>query len=758
MGGRILCFVLLASLTVSGQVTLKGSVGDRDGERLPLAHIVVFPDSLTTTSNSAGVYTLTLAPGEKLMQVSYVGYKSVNISIKLRIDTVVHMILEPDINELNEVVVKGNRNYQREIFEQNRTSTYVLTAEDITSIPVLGGEADVIKTLQLLPGTVRGVEGTSDLFVRGGSADQNLVLLDGAPVYNTSHLFGFLSVFNPDMLDRVEAINGGFPAEYGGRLSSILDVGTKSSLASETRLSGDIGIIASRLFFEQPLVKEKASVWVGGRRTYIDQVLKVVGEDLPYYFYDLNVKLILQPGPRDNIGISHYGGEDILDWFRDRNNDGDGFTTTFISGNNTQSLQWQHLGRNKWRRDVSLFRTTYEYNIRNAFEENELAARSNILDYGARITYSRDSLWRNGTFKVGGEWTRHAVSPNVVNTAGSVAEILEGSSTEGMKANETALHFQYAFYPTSELSLNAGLRVSAGLVRGKQYMFPEPRFSTRYAIGRHEAIKLSYSRMAQYIHRISNSAVTSPTDIWYPVTRAIRPQSSHQVSLAYQRNIPYHGVYLSLEGYGKTMRNLIGFEEGTNLFFNTDFASRLIQGTGRSYGLEALVRKNEGKLTGWLSYTLSWAWRRFDEINQGDWFPSRYDRRHNGAIVLQYKMSRRLSASLVWEYISGARFTPVTGQYVLLSPSLSGVDLIPVYSGINAVKLADAHRLDLGVRFRSKPQRRYQWHWFAGVYNVYNRASPVGINIEQDETDGSLRYEQPGLFGLLPFVSYGFKL
>jgi hypothetical protein len=295
------------------------------------------------------------------------------------------------------------------------------------------------------------------------------------------------------------------------------------------------------------------------------------------------------------------------------------------------------------------------------------------------------------------------------------------------------------------------------VVTNKYYLFPEPRISVRYSLNQSQALKFSYSRMVQYMHRISNSAVSSPTDIWYPVTDSIRPQTSHQLALAWQRKLRGKDIFVSIEGYFKTMHQLIGYEEGTNLFLNTDFESRLIQGMGRAYGLEFLLKKNSGKLTGWLSYTLTWSHRQFDGINGGKWFPSRYDRRHNGAVVAQYAFNRRWALSMVWEFISGSRFTPVIGQYVLFAPTLTGADLIPVYSGINEVRLAPSHRLDIGLKFKSKPSRKFRWQWFAGVYNVYNRANPIGINIEQDELDGSLRYTQPGLFGLIPFLSYGFK-
>jgi hypothetical protein len=748
--------MLMPVRLVAQDLVVKGVIRDDKGQRLPQAHIIVMPDSIFSITNTEGQFIIQTTKGEKQIQVSYVGFEIFNTTITLKKDTTFSVLLKSKTSQLQEVVISSTRNPQQEIFDGNQTSKHVLTQNDINAIPVLGGEADVIKTLQLLPGTVRGIEGSSDLFVRGGAADQNLVLLDDAPIYNTSHLFGFLSVFNADVLDRVEAINGGFPAEYGGRLSSILNVNTKSAIPDKTAISGDIGLIASRLYVEQPVVKNKASFWVAGRRTYIDQVIRAIGEELPYYFYDFNGKFLFQPTSRDEFQFSHYSGEDLLDLFRDRNNDGDGFLTTYASGNSSQSLRWSRALKRNWSSTVSLIRTKYHYNVRNAFEENELIARSDIEDYGARVLLLKDSVGK-GTVKTGVDWTRHEVSPNVVNTAGSITELLKSSSSRGRIADEFAFHLQYEWLPNERIQISSGLRVSSAMVNKKNYLFPEPRISFRYALRENEALKFSYSRMVQYMHRISNSAVSSPTDIWYPVTDSIRPQTSHQFAIAWQRQLGEENIFLSVEGYYKTMHQLIGYEEGTNLFLNTDFESRLIQGEGKAYGMEILLKKNSGKLTGWVSYTLAWSHRQFDEINGGKWFPSRYDRRHNGAIVAQYTFNKRWAVSMVWEYISGSRFTPVIGQYILLAPTLTGADLIPVYSGINEVKLAPSHRLDIGLKFKSRPDRKFQWQWFAGVYNVYNRANPIGINIEQDKTDGSLRYTQPGLFGLIPFLSYGFR-
>jgi len=751
----ILLFIPLINF---GQlVSLRGAVSDSNKEGLPYAHILILPDSVVGLSDEKGNFSFRVNPAMLRVQVSYIGYKTHVDYLNVTSDTTIEIRLKISANQLQEVIVRSDR-YQQELFNSTRASTQILDQKDLNAIPVLGGEADLIKTLQLLPGTIRGVEGSSDLFVRGGAADQNLVLLDEAPVYNTSHLFGFVSVFNPDVLDRVEAINGGFPARYGGRLSSILDVKSISEVAERTRISGDVGLIASRFFIEQPIVKEKVSFWLAGRRTYIDQVLKAVGQDLPYFFYDFNGKLILKPSSRDVITISHYSGKDRLNIFRDRNGDGDGFLTRFLSGNQSQTLQWKHIGLAGWNTQVSLIRSKYQYNISNSFEDNELLANSDIEDLGAKLLFRKDSISKQDlSVEYGLEWFNHAVSPNVLNTSGLISELLKSSETTARIANEFSAFAAIEWALGPRWRLNSGLRMSMAAVTNKNYFTPEPRLAARYSLSDNQTIKFSYSRMAQYMHRISNSAISSPTDIWYPVTDSIRPQSAHQVSMAWQRALTSKNLFISVEGYYKTMRQLIGYEEGTNLFLNPNFESKLIQGRGRAYGLEFLMRKESGKLTGWISYTLSWTWRQFDAVNNGDWFPSRYDRRHNGALVLQYALNKRWALSGVWEFISGSRFTPVIGQYIVLAPTLTGVDLIPVYSGINNVKLSDSHRLDLGVKLKSNASKKFQWQWFAGVYNVYNRANPIGINIEQRE-DGSLRYEQPGLFGLLPFISYGFKL
>jgi hypothetical protein len=758
MRGVVAILLVSLPLFAMGQfVVVRGQVREKEHGSLPQAHVLIQPDSIYMVANDDGRFEKRLARGRKKISISYVGYQTLVANINLQNDTTITFNLTVESGALNEVVITSDRFSGEALMRSTRTGTHVISASDIESIPVLGGEADVIKTLQLLPGVLRGVEGSSDIFVRGGSADQNMVLLDNVPIYNTSHLMGFVSVFNPDVLDKVEAMNGGFPARYGGRLSSILQVQTKADIPQQTRASADVGLIASRASLVQPLMKDKLAVHVAGRRTYIDQVAKLVNRDLPYFFYDVNAKIVYRPSNNHEITISHYNGEDILSIFRDRNGDGDGNRTNFDSGNNSQSVQWNYTPLGTARHTtVSFYRSRYRYDVSNTFEDNRLAAISDIQDYGARVHWASDSLG-HGQLRWGADWAQHQVSPSVISTSGFLAELVESSASRGRTMQEGGGYGEYEFKPKKNITVNAGVRTSFAITEDKNYFFPEPRLAGRLALNDNQALKVSYSRMVQYMHRVANSAITSPTDIWYPASAAVKPQTGHQWALAWQTYQPKQQIYFSAEAYYKTMNNLIGFEEGTNLFFNTDFASKLIAGRGRAYGFEFLLKKETGRLSGWLSYTLAWSSRQFDELNQGDWFFSRYDRRHNGALVLQYKLHPRISLSSVFEYISGSRFTPVVGQYLVFAPSLTGGELIPVFTKLNAVKLSDSHRLDLGIKFKSKANKRFPCEIFAGVYNVYNRANPIGINIEQDEQTGALRYTQPGLFGLLPFISYGIR-
>lgn len=755
----VLAVVIVPLFANAQNIQVRGIIRDASGGYLALANVLILPDSIVTSSGTSGAYSATVAGGLKTFILSYTGFESVTTTKEIHADTVLDFILTEKIDQLAEVVIAADRFSSEDIVHSVLTGRNILSQNDILRLPAFMGEGDLLKTIRLLPGTAGGMEGSSDSFVRGGAADQNLVLLDGAPIYNTGHLLGFLSVFNPDILDNVEVMNGGFPAEFGGRLSSVLNISSLSAIPDRTKVSADIGFISSRIKFEQPIVKDKVSFWVAGRSSYADQLGHVLGKDIPYSFYDFNGKFILQASPSDRIEMSHYGSEDALDFLRDGDGNGKGMLTTYQSNNTSQTFKWRHKSPRNWKNELSMFRTRFDYRTKNAYSKEYLvSAHSEIEDYGAKFTLERDSVWNDATVSAGFEWMRHEMSPKVLNSEGSITEVVESGSTAGRIVHEFSAYVQQEWSLAPKFRVNAGIRGSAALAGEKRYFFPEPRISLRYALGDDRALKFNYSRMVQYVHRISNSAVSTPIDIWFPVTDSIGPQTSHQFALAWQRHMPFRKIYLSVEAYHKSMKDLIAFSEGTNFLFKSDFDSRLINGKGKAYGLEILLRKDAGKLTGWISYSLSWSWRKYDQLNNGEWFRARYDRRHNGAIVLQHLLGQRWAGSLVWEFISGARFTPVVGQYIALAPNGAGLDLIPEFSGLNAVKLSDAHRLDVGIKFFSKPGSKFQWHWFAGVYNAYNRATPFGIVIKKDKDDNSLRYAQPGLFGLLPFVSYGCKI
>ena len=726
----------------------------KEREVLPFANIMVTPDSMIVAADSLGRFVIRLLPGPKDMVISYAGQAVLITSFSLHGDTAVVFDVQEQLRALDEVAIRANRYGSEGLVQSTRTGTTMLTGADLSAIPSIGGEADVLKTFQLLPGMVRGMDGSTDIFVRGGAADQNLVLLDGVPVYNPSHLFGFLSVFNSDIIEKAEAINGGFPAPLGGRLSSILDIGTKNHIASKTKVTGSVGLLASRLYIEQPLVKDKVSIWMAGRRTYVDHLAKVIGEEVPYYFYDFNGKVTFKLSNRDMVSFSHFNGRDIFDLYRDRNDDGRGVSTSFRSGNTSQSLQWTRQYGRGWKSQVNLFRSSFRYNVENAFARNELTAYSDIEDIGAKVTLNKFA--QGGRLTTGLEWIRHRLNPNVVNTIGYVYGLPEESATPQKTLHEGAVFAEYDWELSARFLLSAGLRAAWASVDDQVFVAPEPRATLRYAINGDNALKISYSRMTQFIHRVSNAAISLPTDIWYPTTDSIQPQRAHQYTVAWNSFKKEHDIFISAEAYYKDLQHQIDYKQGANLFLNPDFHSQLIQGDGKAYGLELLLRKESGKWTGWISYALAWSWRRFEDSNNHEWFLSRYDRRHNGALVVQYQFHDRWAASAVWEYISGARFTPIVGAYVTPAPTIMGLDVVPQFTSINDVKLSDTHRLDLGIKYNSKPGKPFSWQWFIGVNNAYNRTNPIGILIEEDD-NGNYRYVQPGLFGLLPFVSYQFE-
>lgn len=741
---------------VCAQSKIDGHLVDaRINTALPFANVFNVNSGQTFVTDSTGYYSV-FAQANDTIEFSFVGYEKLRM-VASELAKANKVLMHASDEYLQEVEVNALRSPSIEQFDKIRPSLHTLRKDVIFQLPSMAGEPDFVKVITLMPGATKGIEGSNDFFVRGGAADQNLVLLDGATVYNTGHLFGFLSVFNPSAIGEVNIMTGGFPAEYGGRLSSIIDIRSKEISKDQFQLEGGIGLISSRISAEIPIIKDKLAIQIAGRRTYADKVVDLIGEEeLPYYFYDMNINVDYSLNKTTRIHYGFYFGDDVLDYDGTRGSNNDPSGTSFVIGNLIQTLslekQFQKLSST-----TGLTFTRFDYKIDNYYQDNRLNVISDIKDLGLKQKFTF-TITANDQLHFGFSAIRRSVNTNLIDVAGELAEVVPTSDGEIINVHEGAAFAEWEF-KRGQLEGILGARASAALVEGTNYWQPEPRIALRYAIDPTWAIKASYTRMSQYIHRVSSSSFALPTDIWYPVDPQVKPQFANQWTLGASKLIADKEVVLSAEAYYKQLNNLVEFQEGTNLVLNPEFRDGLLQGDGGSYGLEWLIRKDVGRLRGWLSYTLSWTQRTFDELNRGSTFPSRYDRRHNGALVANYNLNKRWAFSMIWEFISGARFTPITGYYAIPNTAATGVDLIPTYPDRNSVKLADTHRFDLSIilKGKQKPGRNWQGDWHFSLYNVYNRATPISISIVYDEATESYRYEQPGLIGLLPSVTYNFK-
>lgn len=770
-----LLFVPIAQMGQGTEITGKVSTTDLKST-LPFATVFVEGTTVGTTTDGDGNFKLYIPdsiwlPEKIKLAVSFTGFTRQSLEISKHNTRNIHFKMRPESKLLREVQIVEERNKQEDELLSTRMSTNRIKMKEIEYIPALGGEVDIIRVLQLLPGVSGGVEGTIGMFVRGGDADQNLVLVDQASLYEFGHLFGFFSVFNIDAVQDMTMIKGGFPAEYGGRLSSVLDINMRSGSENKWHGAGGIGLLSSRLTLDGPIVKDKAHILISGRRTYIDKVMSLVNIDIPYYFYDLNTKIDISLNARNKLWFASYYGEDILELDeRSRagglsngggrtGNGAANATFGFEKSNWINSLRWQHIFSDKVLMNTYLLNTFFKYDIDGRFDENSIKVQSRITDLGFR----NEVKWmknRNNDFKFGGEITQHYFNPNIVNSTGEISRFIEPGKGEEMANPEFAV-YGGAEHKTlgSLLALNGGLRLSGTSVKGRNYGGIEPRLSARYTLNDFSVVKLSYSRMYQYMHRVSSSAVALPTDMWYPVTNQVGPQHSDQIAAGYEYLFKKAKLKFTTEAYYKWLYNNIEYREGANLVLNNDFESELVQGTGTAYGTEFLLRRENARFSGWIAYTLSWSKRYFEELNRGEEFFARYDRRHDISVTWQWNATERLTLASTWVYATGSRFTPQTGNYIVPDPGYGGVRVLPIYADRNSVKMSATHRLDINLTIKSRPKfnGRWQGEWSFGIYNVYNRASPYIIRLEPSGDGSSYRYTQPGIFGFLPSVAYNFK-
>lgn len=768
---HLLFFVLLIlSQTVYAQkYTLSGSVKDANtGEELLGATILVKELTATgTTTNMYGFYSLTLPAGEYTIIAQYIGYETQSFKVTLNQNIKKDIKLSKSSKQLKEVVIVDEKK------DENITKTQMgvekISVKDVEAIPVLMGERDILKTIQLTPGVKSAGEGSAGFFVRGGGADQNLILLDEAVVYNASHLLGFFSVFNSDALKDVTLYKGSQPAEYGGRLASVLDVRMKDGNDQSYHVDGGIGLISSRLNVEGPIVKERSSFALSGRRTYADLFLKLTNDTnlkrSILYFYDLNLKTNYRISEKDRIFVSGYFGRDVL---------GIGKSFGFDWGNATGTIRWNRIINEKLFSNTSFIASNYKYNIKILLGGVEGKIVSEIRNYSLKQDFQYYHSTKS-SFKFGFQSIYYNIIPgNISFTFNNVGIERQLNRRYGI---ENAAYVSHTYKPSNLISFEYGLRLSAYSVIGpgdfytynnqgeildtisfakgiiaKNYINPEPRIAVNLVLNERSSIKTALTRNTQNIHLLSNSNSGNPTDMWLANTNNIKPEIGDQVSLGYFRNFRDNTIEFSIESYYKYMQNQIDYRDGADVTLNDNVESQLLYGTGRAYGVEFLIKKKYGKLNGWIGYTLSRVERKIEGINNGKYYPARQDRTHDISIVGIYEISPKLTASATWVYYTGNAVTFPSGKYEIAGK------VVNYYTERNGYRMPDYHRLDIGVTWYRKKTEKFESNWNFSVYNAYNRENAFAITFEKDPDDPSrTRAVQTTLFKIVPSIAYNFK-
>ena len=779
--------LLLACSTIGGfaQHTISGYIKDAaNGETLIGATVFDFKSGKGTTTNVYGFYSLTLPEDSVKLRISFIGFDSKTESFFLDSDRELNFDMGGAV-DLEEFEVVASET--EEIQERSEMSTIDLSMDKVKALPVLLGEKDVLKTIQLLPGVQSGSEGSSGLYVRGGGPDQNLILLDGVPVYNASHLFGFFSVFNADAINSVKLVKGGFPARYGGRLSSVIDIRMKEGNNKEFHGEGSIGLISSKLTLEGPIKKDKTSFIVSARRTYIDllarPIIKAASEDGSfggYHFYDVNAKLNHKFSDRSRLFLSGYFGDDkFFTKFKD-NYTRDGVTTESTEesglkwGNIISAARWNYQINKKLFSNTTLTYSRYRFVV-GFKEEDKVSAAGNsftetvsfdynsgIQDYAARIDF--DYLPHPDHYiKFGVSGIHHTFTPGINTFKSSTQTDTPIDTTFGsqvQKAPEFAAYIEDDVKIGTRFKGNFGLHLSAFDAGKTTYTSLQPRFSGRYLITEKVALKASYARMTQFLHLLTNAGIGLPTDLWLPVTDTVPPQQSHQVAFGVATTVK-NKFDVSLEGYYKTMDNLIEYKEGASFFDSeTDWQQKVEIGRGWSYGAELLIEKKRGKTTGWIGYTLSWTNRQFDNLNFGDPFPYRYDRRHDIGAAVTHKFNDRVDIGAVFVYGTGNAVTLGLERYnsfdaVLGGNNFFGSSAVTHIEQRNNYRMPAYHRLDVGVNLH-KDKKWGKQTWSFGIYNTYSRQNPFFLYFSND-FEGNRELTQVSLFPFIPSFSYQFK-
>lgn len=755
--------------------TISGYVRDAaSGEALPGLTVQARNTLWGVTSNAYGFYSLTLpADTSFTLSYAYLGYKTVTKEIRLRADETLNVTLIEEGSALEEIVISGEK--PTDPIEQTQMSVTRLSAAQIKKVPAIFGEVDLLKVLQFLPGIKGGTEATAGFYVRGGGSDQNLILLDEAIVYNAAHLGGLFSVFNPDAVKGLEVYKGNFPSKYGGRLSSVLDIQMREGNQNKFAGAFGLGLISSRLTLEGPIQKGKSSWIVSGRRTYLDIFTRLVNEanksdpnfnKIPdYSFYDLNLKANYELGPRDRLYLSGYFGRDAFA-FTSQN-----FAFDFTWGNATAALRWNHLFNNRLFVNTTAIYTEYEYSINNSISTFRSALFSRIQDVNLKVDFDWFPSPRHSV-KFGGIYIGHSFTPSGVDIDNALINS-EFRFRNRLVSSEAAVYISDDYDINPWLRINAGLRFSGFSSTSSTYGGIEPRAAARFRLGENLSIKTSYAHMRQYVHLATSSTAALPTDVWYPSTRLLKPQSSDIIAAGVTWIKPKWGITVTTEVYYKWLYNQVELREGARLFANANLDEEFTIGKGSSYGFEFLVERKEGKTTGWVGYTLSWTDRTFPELNGGNPFPFRYDRRHDLSLVISHELTKRLTISGTFVYRTGEAVTPNDGRanfFDLLGGAKPGArptpnggfsvipgNPFPTFGQRNSFRMPDYHRADVAVTWKFRPKRG-ESELVVSAYNLYNRRNPFFIYGEAvlDANNAPVEYvaKQVALFPIIPSVTW----
>ncbi len=753
------------------KVTISGYVRDASsGEDLIGATVFVEELKVGTSSNEYGFFSMNLAPGNYTLVCSYIGYITRRIDVDLSADKTVYAELSSVSEELEEIIISTDK--PEEVIARPQMSVAKLPGSEIKNVPVLMGEVDLIKVIQLLPGVHSTSEGSSGFSVRGGSADQNLILLDEATVYNASHLLGFLSVFNNDVIKDIRLYKGDLPASMGGRLSSALDIRMKEGNNKRFSGSGGIGTISARLTMESPIVEDQSSFIISGRRTYLDFFLPLSGNedirDNKLYFYDFNMKVNHRVNDNNRLFLSGYFGRDVFE-----NN-----FANMAFGNKTLTARWNHLFNTKLFSNLTFIYSKYDYELGTPDQQaNAFVWKSNLDDFSLKADFS----WFPSTafsMRFGGQSSYHIFEPGWAKGVGD-------QSIFTRYEVQNSYNLEHALYGTVEQKLNDwlvmkyGVRLSAFQCMGetvvydfdenyalvdsakygkgdvyKTYFGVEPRVGINIMLNSVTSVKASYARTRQNVQLAQNSTAGTPLDVWFPASPNVKPQIADQYAIGVFRNFRDNTIEASIEGYYKDMRNAIDFKDHADLLLNKQMEGELRFGKAYAYGVECLLRFNGKKLNGWVGYTWSRAFRKFKDINDGVKYSAPYDKPHDISIVMNYQMSKRMLFSANWVYSTGTPVTFPTGRYEI------GNKIVPVYSNRNAYRMPDYHRLDLSLTLRPRNYGNKAWkgEWNFSLYNAYGRKNAWAINFVQDSENPNITYaEKTYLFSFIPSITYNFK-